>query len=188
MQSTDETPSRFEKARAEALQLVDGLKDQDDMLVLLVSANTVVKQSATANKAALRRALESCQVTDSSTRLTEALKLADTLIRDKRDPEIHLFSDGAAGDLSEFANKGLHVIYHRVGTRANNLGITTLDIRENPENREQRAIYTSVANYSSNAAQTSLELLFGDQVIDNRTLTMQPGETSPQVFTAAQEK
>lgn len=188
MQSTDETPSRFEKARAEALQLVDGLKDQDEMLVLLVSANTVVKQSATSDKAALRRALEDCQVTDSSTRLTEALNLAGTLVRDKTHPEIHLFSDGAAGDLSEFQDKGLRVIYHRVGQSSDNLAITTLDIRDNPENRRERAIYTSVANFSTNSRQTSLELLFDKQVVDTRRLTLAPGETSPQVFSALQER
>lgn len=188
MQSTDEEPSRFEKARAEALKMVDGLKDQDEMLVLLASANTEVKQPATANKAALRRALQNCQVTDSSTRLTEALKLAGTLIRDKRDPEIHLFSDGAAGDLSEFENKGLHVVYHRLGQRADNLGITTLDIRENPENHHERALYTSVANFSTNARQTVMELLFDNEIIDTRALTIPPGETSPQVFTAHQER
>jgi hypothetical protein len=186
MQSTDEKPSRFEKARADALELVDGLKDQEQMLVLLAAGNTVVKQSATDDKAALRRALENCQVTDSSTRLTEALKLADTLVRDKHDPEIHLFSDGAAGDLSEFENKGLRVTYHREGERCENLGITTLDIRENPENRQERAIYTSVVNFSTNVQQTILELLFDQQVVDTRPLTLQPGETSPQVFTATQ--
>src|SRR5580693_1891853 len=47
MQSTDVSPSRFEKARAEALHLVDSLKDQEEMLVLLAVGNTVVKQSAT---------------------------------------------------------------------------------------------------------------------------------------------
>src|SRR5881409_1967024 len=35
MQSTDETPSRFEKALAEALKLVNGLRDTDRMVVLL---------------------------------------------------------------------------------------------------------------------------------------------------------
>jgi hypothetical protein len=188
MQSTDETPSRFEKARAEALKLVNGLKDQEEMLVLLASANTVVKQSATSSKADLRRAIESCDVTDSATRLTEALKLASTLVHDRKDPEIHLFSDGAAGDLSEFENKNLSVIYHRVGNRSQNLGITTLDIRENPENRQERAIYTSVANYSTNAQQTTLELLFDNQSIDARPLTLQPGETVPLVFSAAQQR
>jgi hypothetical protein len=188
MQSADETPSRFEKARAEALQLVNGLKDQEEMLVLLASANTIVKQSATSSKTALRRAIESCEVTDSSTHLTEALKLAASLAHDKKDPEIHLFSDGAAGDLSEFENKGLNVIYHRVGNRSENLGITTLDIRANPENHQERAIYTSVVNYSTNARQTTLELLFDNQSIDARPLTLRPGETVPLVFSAAQQR
>src|SRR5688500_17368803 len=38
MQSTDESPSRFEKARGEALKWVDGLRDQDQMLVLQAAA------------------------------------------------------------------------------------------------------------------------------------------------------
>ncbi len=188
MQCTDEEPSRFEKARAQARELINGLKDQEQMLILLAGAHTEVKQSATANKADLRRALDDCQVTDSSTRLTEALKLADTLIRDKKNPEIHLFSDGAAGDLSEFANKGMQITYHRVGIRANNLAITTLDIRENPEDRSQRAIYTSVANFSTNTQLTDLELLFDGQVVDARPLSIPPGESSPQVFTQAQQR
>ena len=33
MQSTDETPNRFEKARAEALEWVDGLRKDDKMVV-----------------------------------------------------------------------------------------------------------------------------------------------------------
>jgi hypothetical protein len=188
MQSTDESPSRFEKARAEALQLVNNLKDQDEMLVLLAGGNTEVKQSATTDRTALRRAIQSCQVSDSPTRLTEALKLAETLLRDKRNPEIHLFSDGAAGDLSEFANKNLQLIYHKTGVRGENLGVTTLDIRENPENRAERAIYTSVANFSTNTQQTDLELLFDNKVVDSKSLVLKPGETSPQVFTAAQER
>ncbi len=193
MQSTDEEPSRFEKAREEALALVKSLKDQDQMVVLLAGANTEVKQSATSSKADLRRAILDCQAGDSSTRLTEALKLAETLLRDgnRRDPEIHLFSDGAAGDLSEFATsneKNLKVIYHKVGKRSNNLGITTLDLRENPENRAERAIYTSVANFSTNEEQTDLELLFDNEHVDSRALVLKPGETSPQVFTAAQER
>ena len=57
------------------------------------------------------------------------------LVRDRgkeSNPEIHLFSDGAVSDLSEFENKALPLIYHRVGKSANNLGITTLDVRANP--------------------------------------------------------
>lgn len=187
MQSTDEEPSRFEKGRAEALKMVDGLKDEEQMLILLAAGNTEVKQSATADKTALRRALQQCKVTDSPTRLTEALKLADTLVRDKHDAQIDLFSDGAAGDLSEFENKNLHVVYHRLGRRCENVGITTLDIRDSPENHKERAIYTSIVNFTTNPVTTALELLFNGEVVDTRPLTIPAGETSPQVFSATQE-
>src|SRR5205809_1018814 len=43
MQATDESPSRFEKARAEALKWVDSLREGDKMVVLLAGANTEVK-------------------------------------------------------------------------------------------------------------------------------------------------
>lgn len=188
MQAIDETPSRFEKARAEALKWVDGLAGNDQMVVLQAGANTEVKQSATSEKAALRRALQSCICSDSPTRLVPALKMAESLVRDQRDAEIHLFSDGAVPELNEFENKALPLIYHRVGKGANNIGITALDVKANPENAAQRAIYASIANYSSNSAATDVELLSGDQLVETRPVTIPAGETSPQVFLAAQSK
>ena len=143
MQATDETPSRFEKARAEALKWVDSLAGNDQMVVLLAGANTEVKQSATTEKAALRRALQSCVCSDGPTRLVPALKMAESLVRDldpKTNPEIHLFSDGAVPQMAEFENQALPLVFHRVGKDANNVGITALDVRANPENHKQRAV------------------------------------------------
>jgi hypothetical protein len=188
MQSTDETPSRFEKARAQALQMVDAMHDNDLMVVLQAGINTEVKQSPTSEKAALRRALQSCRPSDTPTRLREALKLAETLIQNQQRAEIHLFSDGAVGSLDEFENSALPLVYHRLGERANNLAITTLDVRPNPENPAQRAIFASVVNESTNAQQTQLELRFNDQLLEAKPLRLAPKETSPQVFIAAQNR
>jgi hypothetical protein len=186
MQATDESPSRFEKARAEALKWVDSLANNEQMVVLQAGANTEVKQSATSEKAALRRALQACECSDGPTRLVAALRMAESLVRDQRGAEIHLFSDGAVPDLSEFDNKGLPLVYHRVGKGGNNVGITALDVRANPENAHQRAVYVSVANSSSNAVQTDLELRLDDRLLGTRPLSLPPGDTSPQVFLAAQ--
>src|SRR5215467_12667701 len=65
MQSTDEQPSRFEKAKSEALKLIDSLHQGEEMIILQADINTQVKQSATGNKTALARAIETCHVTDS---------------------------------------------------------------------------------------------------------------------------
>ena len=191
MQATDETPSRFEKARAEALKWVDTLAGDDQMVVLQAGANTEVKQSATTEKAALRRALQACVCSDGPTRLVPALKMAESLVRDldpKTNPEIHLFSDGAVPQLDEFENKALPLVFHRVGKDANNLGITALDVRSNPEDARQRAIYASVANFSTNSQQTELELLLDDRLLETRPITVPASETSPQIFLAAQPR
>jgi len=191
MQATDESPSRFEKARAEALKWVDSLKDTDEMVIVLAGATTEVKQSATSEKAALRRALQSCTCSDGPTRLVPALKMAESLVRDldpRTGPEIHLFSDGAVPELNEFENKALPLVYHRVGKGENNFGIIALDVRANPEDARQRAVYTSVANFSTDAVQTDLELLFDDRVLETRPLTIPAGQTSPQVFLAKQSR
>src|SRR6267142_110243 len=47
----------------------------------------------------------------SPTHLSEALKLAQTLIQNNTKAEVHLFSDGASPNLNEFENKGLPLIY-----------------------------------------------------------------------------
>ncbi len=188
MQARDESPSRFERARAEALRWVDTLAGSDQMVILQAGANTEVKQSATSEKAALRRALQACAVSDGPTRLVPALRMAESLVRDQRDAEIHLFSDGAVAVLSEFENKALPLIYHRVGKSGDNLGITALDVRANPENARQRAIYASVANLSSNVMDGELELRFDDLLLETKPIIVQPNETSPQVFFANQDR
>lgn len=188
MQSRDEEPSRFEQARRAALALVDSLHDNDQMVVLQAAAQTEVKQSPTSSKTALRRALQSCAVTDSPTRLTEAFKLAQPLVRDRTDAEIHLFSDGAVGSLGEFEHEGLNVVFHQFGRRADNRGVVSLDVRANPEDPGQRAVFGGIANAASNSAPAQVELLFDGQLVETRALTLAPRETQPVIFTAAQDR
>ena len=194
MQATDEKPSRFEQARAEALQWVDGLRDDEQMMVLLAGARTEVKQSPTTDKAALRRALQACAPSDAPTRLAEALKTAGAFTFEKRGEEevtfgeIHLFSDGLAPDLDELANKNLPLVYHRIGQSANNLGLVSIDVRANPDDPAQRAIFTKVANLSTNAQQTDLELLFDGILVETRPLNLPPTNTVPLVFVVPQSQ
>lgn len=190
MQATDEAPSRFEKARAEASKWVDSLAGNDQMVILLAGANAEVKQSATSEKTLLRRALQACVCADCPTRLLPALRMAESLVRDQKNAEVHLFSDGAAPELDQFESKDrpLPLIYHRVGKGSENLGITGLDARANPEDVRQRAVYANIANFSTNRMETEVQLLLDDRLLETRPLTVPPNETSPQVFLANQSR
>ena len=170
---------------------MDSLKDEDQMVVLVAAANTEVKQSATSDKAALRRAIESSRATDSPTRLREAFQLADTLVKnqaEKDNPEIHLFSDGAIPNLGEFENKNLPLVYHRIGVSGNNLGISSLDARANPDNAAQRAIFTSIVNPTTNSQPAEIELRFGDDVVETKSVVVPATNTLPLVFVANQSR
>lgn len=193
MQATDVPPSRFDQARQEALALVDGLKTglgakSQQMLVMVAGANAEVKQSATTEKSALRRALTAAEVSDSPTRLTEALRVAETLLRDRPDAQVHLFSDGAGVDLSEFEKKDLPLVFHRIGERSRNLGLVSLDVKANPENPAQRALFTSVVNHSGVAADVAVDLLFDGQLLESRPLSVGATNTVPLVFVADQSR
>jgi hypothetical protein len=188
MKSTDEKPTRFDAARHEALKLIDSMRDQDQMVVLVAGGHTEVKQSATSDKSALRRAMRACAAQDAPTRLLDALKLADTLVRGQGDAEIHLFSDGAIDDLTELEKNRLPVVYHRVGKRGDNVGIVALDVRANPDDASQKAVYVAVLNHSEQRRSVPVELLFDGSRVDGKTLELPPGETAPLVFVANPRK
>src|SRR4030095_4031432 len=116
MMATDAHPSRFALAKTDLEKLIDGLKGNDQLVVLLAAAHTEVKQSATTDKVALRRALATCTPMETPTRLAEALKLAETLVKNRPEsegPEIHLFSDGAASGLDDFHDQKHPLVYNR---------------------------------------------------------------------------
>ncbi len=190
MQATDESPNRFERARSEALKLVDGLASGKggQMVVLVAGANAQVLQSATSEKAILRRALQGATVTDSPTRLAEALRVAETLIRDKPEGEIHLFSDGAVPELAGFENKELRLIYHRVGTRARNAGIVAFDVKPNPEDPQKRALFLSIENATPQPLEGRLELSFEGQIVDTKPIRLDATNSTPVVFIASQAR
>jgi hypothetical protein len=127
-------------------------------------------------------------VTDGPTEISEALQMAESLIRDIADAEIHLFSDGAVGTLEEFENRNLPLIFHRLGIRRHNVAFTSLEVRPNPENPAQRAVFCGLANLTPTALDTTVELSFEGEVVDVRPVQIPEGESVPLVFLVSQPR
>ncbi len=188
MQSSDESPSRFKVAQEQALKWVDSLADTDQAVLLTAAAGVDVRQSPTASKQALRKAIANSAVTDGPTRLHEALKLAETLVRDRALAEIHLFSDGAVAHLGDFQNKNLPLIFHGVGKRNENAAIVSFDIRAHPEDPQRRVVYCGIVNCSANTFQTELELRFEGDLLETRPVRLPGKSTVSEVFFASQKQ
>ena len=186
MQATDVSPSRFAAAQASALQLVDGLQDSDKMVIVLAGARTLVVQSPTSEKAVLRRTIEGLQVSDAPTRLLEGLQLAETLVKDHASSEIHLLSDGAVSDLGEFADSEMKLVFHEIGQGSDNIGVASLDVRLNPDDRSSQVVFASVVNFSTNDYRFPVELWLDDRMLEARVVDLEKGGTASQVFVAQQ--
>ena len=188
MQSVDVAPSRFEAARKAALDLVNGLKDSDQMVIVAAGARTAVVQSPTSEKAVLRRAIRSMEVSDAPTRLLEGLRLAETLVKDHPSSEIHLLSDGAVSDLGEFEETDLNLNYHRIGRAGNNVGLVSMDVRPNPDDQSTRAVFASAVNYSTNDFRFAAELRLDGRMMEARMVEMQGGSSVSLAFIVRQTK
>ena len=102
--------------------------------------------------------------------------------------EIHLFSDGAVPPLTELENKNLPVIYHRIGQGAKNAGIVSMEVRANPENPKERAVFVAIANFYTNELKGDLELRFEGDLVQVKSVELGATNTVPIVFVAPQTK
>ena len=186
MQATDVSLNRFELAKGEVNKMIDGMYDNDQMVLILSGGNTEVRQSPTSVKAILKKALDQVKVTDSPTRLLEAIKLSQNLSLNRPKVEVHLFSDGVSSDLDAFELQDLNLEYHRLGKGGGNLGITSLEVRSNPEQLGQQSVFATIGNFSTNTMSSEVSLFFDDQMIGNRRLTVMPTNTASLVFSSNQ--
>ena len=186
MQATDVSLNRFELAKGEVNKMIDGMYDNDQMVLILSGGNTEVRQSPTSVKSILKKALDQVKVTDSPTRLLEAIKLSQNLSRNRAKVEVHLFSDGVSSDLDAFELQDLNLEYHRLGKGGGNLGITSLEVRSNPEQLGQQSVFATIGNFSTNTMSSEVSLFFDDQMIGNRRLTVGPTNTASLVFSSNQ--
>ena len=103
------------------------------------------------------------------------LRMAESLVRDSPARRFTCSATARCRSWRNSRTRRCRWCIHEVGKGANNLGITALDVRANPENPRQRAVYVSVANFSTNAVQTELELLLDGRLLETRPLTIPAG-------------
>jgi Ca-activated chloride channel family protein len=172
MGATDVAPSRFERARAEALRLVNGLASGDAGTVILASRQTRVLAPLSNDKNTLKRALTSAKNYDTGSDLRESIVLAASLLKDKKNPQIYVLSDGAAPSMSGLQLGKIGLQFVKIGKSGDNLAITALDARRGYGQQAKSQIFATVANYGSAAKTVNLELSRDGALIEVRPITI----------------
>jgi len=169
MQATDVSPSRFQAARALIGRAIDRMSG-DDALTLIVAGDAphLLAQQA-ADRAALRRALASAEVTSGEADWQAALDLAAATAREQPGPHTFtLITDGGLGSASPLDLDG-EVQFVPIGAQGSNLSIAALAMGQGA-----RAL-VRLSNAGSERAGARLTLYVDGALYDAREVELDPG-------------
>ena len=96
MLATDISPTRFDAARASVHRLLDGLRFRDEVAIVSAGPQPEVVLGMVSHIPTLRRAIDSLQPTDTASSSDAAIQLAERLIGEHANGQVHVFSDGCA--------------------------------------------------------------------------------------------
>ena len=124
MQATDVTPTRFDQARTEILELVKNLGESDRAALIVVGVEPYVAQRFTDDFAAFNAAVESARVCDAAGDIRRGIAMAKGLAGAADASRVLVFTDAAVG--SE-GNKEAEI--RVLAGDARNVGITSIATR-----------------------------------------------------------
>jgi hypothetical protein len=185
MSATDLAPSRFERARARAREVVGGLPDGSTGTVILAAAGPEVLAAETSDRARLLAAIEGARPTDAPGDLGPALRMAVALARGRANGQVHVFSDGAfrAPDLDA---SGVRVFYQPLAgggdAAMDNRAIVAIDARPEPQNRRRYQAFVRVQSYATQPTEAVVALRADDRLIDSQTVQLAPGGSESLIF------
>jgi Ca-activated chloride channel family protein len=173
MQAVDASPSRFEVARRQAAQILDGLGPRGQVTLIAVGDTPRVLASQSGDLGAARRALAGAQATYAQADWDAALALATAAARYAPAPHTTvILSDGGIGPLDEGIVLPGEVTYVPVGSSAENQFISALSLRDGPDGPQA---YVRVSNAGTQPAQVLLRLQVDGRLYDAHQLTLAPG-------------
>lgn len=94
MRATDVEPTRLEAAKSAALEIIEGLRFQDQLAIVLAGRSPQVISGMTGNIPALRQALRDISFSDNPASLSEAIELGNRLLGQELSGKVIVFTDG----------------------------------------------------------------------------------------------
>ncbi len=174
MQATDVSPSRFERARNEANRLISGLATSDSGTIIAAGAQTRVLAPLTSDKNALKRAVSGARTSDTSSDLREAIVLAASLLKDKKNAQIYVLSDGAVPTLQELNVGKAGMQFVKIGARNDNVALTALEARRGYASGGRAQVFATLTNFSTREQKLNLEVSRDGELVEVRPVTVPP--------------
>jgi hypothetical protein len=176
MLATDESPSRFERARALALSAVDARADAETMSIAQLDSALTPLSGLSRDAQQLRAAVAVAQPGRERTRFEALSEFARARLAGQPRPEVVLVSDGAfdvaPAELAQLRDAGIGLRQIRVGRSARNLAIRAFAMRAYPWDAARSEAMLELENTDASAQTIELTLYEGAKPIDVRSLAL----------------
>ncbi len=172
MQATDVTPNRFEAAKSQITDLVDGLGPNDHLSLISMAHTPQVLIASSQDKGQITAALQRAKVTNQDADLEQALSLAIALAAGRTNIQVLVVGDGHVVAPDQTLVVPFPVSYLRIGTDAANAALLALASRSLQGNLVALA---QVANYSHEQRSIPVELYADGKLVNVQTITLGAG-------------
>jgi hypothetical protein len=183
MQAREGARTRWDIARDRGLALAAGLRGGARMAVVLAEKSPRLLSPFTGDRSALRRLLGSARVTDEQGDVASSMLFAMSLRDPRRGGRVVLETDGAFTELAGVDTSLPWVTVDTIGSPQENVGITGMSFRREPEAGGGYQLLLSVLNAGRSTVAVPLSIRAGDAEVVSRTLTVAAGQrdvvTSP---------
>lgn len=178
MQALEGRSSRFEQARAKALEFVAGLRPLDEVMLVEAGKNPNVAVGFTRDRDQVDDALLRSAPTDAAGDVTLAVEFAEAFrMRSEVPAQLVVFTDRPAEDLP--ASVSDRVRFFQFGETDDNVGIEALQVFQGRFQDYRKArVYVGVENFSHAVKHGVLSVSLEDRVIDRRGFTLPARESA----------
>ena len=178
MQSTDLGKSRFEIAKKRALEFINQLDDNGQMMIMDTSSPPRhIHQGFTSDKEKLRRAVQEIAPLHTSPDFESIFSSATAYGKGANTGIIYL-----GDDVQGFPNSPLTLQKIVVGTQRENVGIVQFNVSRNPNQPSQFQVLMGLRNFGSEEREFRARLEVGGRWYDDETVILSPGENRSIVF------
>jgi hypothetical protein len=191
MGATDESPSRLDFAKRQAVALIEQMKPGDAAMVISFSDVARVEQPFTDNRRLLRSKVELIEQTNRPSDLSEALRAASGLANpgqsgDPNNPvdnptaeampaTLYVLSDGGFSSVPNFKLGNLEPIYLRTaGDEQTNVAVVAFSTDVNPEKPDRVQAFARLVNFSDAETTVETSLYLNDTLLDAKKVTLPP--------------
>ncbi len=172
MQATDIPPSRFEQAKSNITDLIDGLGPSDRLSLIAMARTPQVLIAFSSEKGQLTSALQRAKVTNQDADLEQALSLATSLAAGHSDAQVLVIGDGHVLPPDQTLEVPFPVRYMQIGTDAPNVAL--LALAEHTIQGHQVAL-AQIANYSHQQRSIPIELYADGKLVGVQTAILPAG-------------